>query len=185
MLLTEEQMRDQIREYWKVSVQHERLGQWLMNRMPLKVNDPDLFYEKNDNIAVSKYQQRYVVASEEETKAWIEAKKSEGIPQVNIQEVKDLIQKIEFNTSGSDGSCYTTVCTLTTNFGFKAIDKSGAIHEEGFNEGVSKRFAFQNAFSKLVEHHSYLVRYNLDKAGQTLVRSKSTKPKYVQEDDGA
>lgn len=185
MLLTEEQMRDQIREYWKVSEQHERLGQWLMNRMPLKVNDPDLFYEKNDNIAVSKYQTRYVVASEEETKAWIEAKKAEGVPQVNIQEVKDLIQKIEFNTSGAEGSCYQTVCTLTTNFGFKAIGKSDSIHEDGYNEGVGKRFAFQRAFSALVEHHSYLVRYLLDKEGKTLVLSKSTKPKYVQEDDGA
>lgn len=161
MLLTEEQMRDQIREYWALAKQHERLGQWLVNRMPLKINDPDLFYEKNDNVAVHKYQERYVVASEQEVKDWTQARNEEGIPKVNISEVRDLIQKIEFNTSGSDGSCYTTVCTLTTNFGFKAIGKSGTIHERRFNEAVGKRYSLEDAFDNLIEHHSYLVRYLL------------------------
>lgn len=185
MLLSQTQLSELVREYYKEQPRAERMGQFLINRMALHINDPDLFYEKDNNIAVHKYQERYVVASEEETRAWAEAKKEEGVPLVNIQEVKDLIQKIEFNTSGADGSCYSTVCTLTTNFGFKAIGKSGTIHEDRFHEGIGKRYSFEDAFSKLVEHHSYLVRYNLHKAGQTLVRSKPVKHKYVQEDDGA
>lgn len=171
MLLTEEQMREQIREYWKVSDQQERLGQWLVNRMPLKLNDPDLFYEKNDNIAVSKYQARYVIASLEEVKDWTDARNSENVPKVDIGEVKDLIQQVEFNTSGSDGSCYQTICTLTTNFGFKACGKSGTIHEYRFNEEVGKRYSFEDAFSNLVEHHSYLVRYLLVQAERAAIKS--------------
>lgn len=156
MLLTEEQMRDQIREYWKVLDQQERLGQWLVNRMPLKINDQDLFYEKNDNVAVHKYQTRYVVASEQEVKDWTQARNEEGIPKVNIKEVQDLIQEIRFTTSGC-----TTVCILTTNFGFKATGKSGTIHERRFNEAVGKRYSLEDAFDNLIEHHSYLVRYLL------------------------
>lgn len=175
MLLNQTELSELVREYFKEHPRAERMGQFLINRMALHINDPDLFYERDTNIAVHKYQERYVVASEEETKAWIEAKKDEGVPQVNLEEVKALIQKIEFNTSGEEGSCYTTTCTLTTNFGFKASGKGDAIHEDGFNEGVGKRFAFQRAFSKLVEYHSYLVRYNMHQAGLTLVRTKKPK----------
>lgn len=177
MLLTEEQMRDQIREYWKVSEQHERLGQWLMNRMPLKLTDSDLFYEKNDNVAVHKYQTRYVVASDQEIMAWNVACSNQDIPKLNIQEVQDLIRNIEFNTSGSQ-----TTCTLTTTSGFKANGESGTVHKDRFNEDIGKRFSFEKAFNNLVEHHSYLVRYNLEKADLALAQ---VKPKYVQEDDGA
>lgn len=185
MLLSHDQLHEQIRQYYKVKDNPERMGQWLINRMPLKLNDPDLFYETDNNIAVHKYQTRYVMATEYETKAWIEARDAEKVPKVNIQDVWDLIQKIEFSTSGADGSCYVTTCILTTNFGFKALGKSGVIHEDRFNEDVCKRIALENAFSSLVENHAYMVRYRLDKEGLTLVRFGSTKPNYVQEDDGA
>lgn len=175
MLLSNDELQEQVRDYWKIPNNPERMGQWLLNRMPLKLNDPDLFYEEDSGIAVHKYQERYVVSSEAETRAWIEAKKAEGVLQVNLQEVKDSIQQVEFNTSGSDGSCYTTTCTLTTNFGFKAMGKGDAIHEDGYCEGVGKRFALQRAFSNLVEHHSYLVRYNMHQAGLTSVQPKKPK----------
>lgn len=175
MLLTQDELNELLRAYYKVPNNPERMGQWLMNRMELKVTDPDLFYEVDNAIAIHKYQLRYVVASLEEVKAWTEARNAGGVPRVDIQEVRDLIQKVEFITSGSDGSCYTTICTLTTNFGFKVSGKSGTIHEDRFNESVGKRFAFEKAFNNLVDNHSYLVRYNMHQAGLTLVRTKKPK----------
>ena len=176
MLLTQTELTELTQAYYRDKQgEPERMGQFLLNRTPLKINDPDLFYEKDDGIAVHKYQERYIVASMEEVKAWAEARNAEDVPKVNIQEVKDLIQKVEFSTSGSDGSCYTTNCILTTNFGFKVSGKSGTIHEDRFSEEVCKRFAFEKAFNNLVDNHSYLVRYNLHQAGLTLVRTKKPK----------
>lgn len=176
MLLTQTQLTELTREYYKTENNQERMGQWLMNRTPLKIVDQDLFYEVDNAIAVQKYQERYIVASPEEVSEWSTALDADGVPKVDIQEVKNLIQKVEFNTSGADGSCYVTTCILTTNFGFKAIGKSGTIHEDRFNEGIGKRFSFDEAFGKLVEHHSYLVRYLLHQQGLTLVHPKK-KPK--------
>lgn len=176
MLLTQTQLTDLTREYYKTDPNHERMGQWLVNRTPLKIVDPDLFYEVDNAIAVHKYQERYIVASPEEVSEWANSCNEENVPKVDIQEVRNLISKVEFNTSGADGSCYVTVCTLTTNFGFKAIGKSGTIHEDRFNEGIGKKFAFEKAFNNLLDHHSYLVRYLLHQQGLTLVRPKK-KPK--------
>lgn len=156
MLLTINQVMDLHSQYVQ-SERTERLGQWLMNRSPLKLTDSGVFYETDDVKAMTSYINRYTIASTEEMIAWGKALDEDGVPKVNIDEVKGLISKVEFQESED----ILIVCTLTTFFGFKAIGKSGTISEARFNSAVGRKISFDNAFNSLVDSHAYMVRYNL------------------------
>lgn len=159
MLLCYEEFQTLVNNWYASENKTERLGQHLLNNTPYPIKDPEIFYNENHAAAAAWYHDRYVVASADFVKEWTATKNEEGIPKVHMSEIKELISKVEFSTSGEEGTCYLTTCTLTTYFGFKVSGKSGTIHHERFSEAVGKRYSFENAFTNLVEKHSYLQRF--------------------------
>lgn len=59
--MTEEVFLHHISEYRK-KPQHERLGQYLMNRLDSYQNVPDIFYNRNDGDSAAMFYERFVDA---------------------------------------------------------------------------------------------------------------------------
>lgn len=159
MLLNYDQFTDLVKGWYGKKDKTQRLGQFLLNITPYPIQDSEIFYNENHEAAAALYHDRYVVASMDFVKEWDEVKTAEGIPKIDIDEIKKMISGVEFNLSGQDGTGYQTTCTLTTYFGYKASGKSDTIHPQRFSEAVGRRFAFERALSTLIESHAYLERF--------------------------
>lgn len=146
---TQEEAQALIVEYFREK-RAERLGQFLMNRMPIPVNDSELFYCRDNDAAASMYMNRYTYASNDTMLAWAQKCDAEGVHGVDLVLAKSKIVKIEFKTIQN-----TVYCFLVCINGFVCEGKASAFAKKRFNFEIGKRKSFQRAFEALVEHISY------------------------------
>lgn len=145
-LHTQEEFMGLISDFSKKK-QDERLGQYLMNRMRVKVNDPELFYEESDTLSTGMYYDRYVVASNEEMSTWSKSCDNSGLPFVSPFSTAELIRKVSFHVVGHSTYCYLTI---HGDHEFTVEGKSSTFPGR-YNSLVGKSISYKNAFSKLME----------------------------------
>lgn len=157
---TQEEATKLVQEYHR-SKQSERLGQFLMNRMPIRVQDSDLFYCTDDDEAASKYFARYVIASQEEVLAWNKKCNDQGFPTTDIVAAKKKICRIEFKKI--QGSVF---CHITLHNGRVFEGQSGCVSPQRFNFEIGKKFSYERALTALMESESYLLQTKLYEEGK-------------------
>lgn len=156
-----------IKNYYSESEEgkHERLGQFLINSLAFRgfsgIQDPDLFYTKDDSFVRNEFMTKYVFAGMDEVIEWDKAKTAEGVPNVDLNIIRSRIREVAYHVHRR-----TTICIITASNGSDLVGESHTVENERFNMEVGKRFAFQRAFDKLVECESYCLRNELAVKGK-------------------
>lgn len=160
---THEEANALVREFHKTKPS-ERLGQFLMNRMPIRVQDDDLFYCRDDDEAASKYFTRYVVASMEDVKAWSKKCDDHDVPRVDVEAVKKKIFRIQFTQVQTSVFCY-----ITRLDGYVFEGHSATVTPARYDFAVGKKFAYERAFAAMVEAEANVLREKLFAEGKTWI----------------
>lgn len=148
---SESQFNTLVQAYHNLENPTERLGQYLMNRMPVKVTDPEVYYCEDDAHASQLYFDRYVVGSLADIATWKTRCDSMGLPRNGMEETRKKIKAIEFKVIGT-----TTYCFITTHKGFTLEGRSGCADPNRFNVLIGKRLAYNKAFADLCDKEAYL-----------------------------
>ena len=53
----------------------------------------------------------------------------------------------------------TIICAIETTFGFVAVGKSACINPEDFDAEIERKYAYEDAFDKLVECYAFFIKY--------------------------
>ena len=165
MLMSEEEGQAAIVEYYK-SGDHrqERLGQYLMNRMPTPLTDSEVFYCEDDAKARDMFLARYTMASQADTAEWSASCDDLGIVKLDMQAVKARIKSISFHRVNTSTFCY-----LEIDNGWIHEGKSGVIADERFHPGVGRRIALMDALSNLYGKEAYLLKEDIFRGRKSVV----------------